>query len=100
MLKGIRWLVLRNSDGLDDERDERRRLEEALALNKDLATAYYLKEDLRQFWEQYSKQQARRFLLSWYQKALASGVRILQDFAHFLLAHQHGLLAWYDYPPL
>jgi transposase len=98
VLKGIRWLLLRNSDGLDDKGDERRRLEEALALNKDLATAYYLKEDLRQFWEQNSKEQARRFLLSWYQKGLASGVRILQAFAKFLLAHQDGLLAWYDYP--
>ena len=36
----------------DEKRDEKKALEEALALNKSLATAYYLKEDLRQFWEQ------------------------------------------------
>jgi transposase len=98
VLKGIRWLLLKNSGHLDDERGERHRLEEALRLNHDLATAYYLKEDLRQFWEQDSKSKARRFLLSWYQRCLASGVRVLQEFARFLLAHQHGLLAWYDHP--
>ena len=37
------------------ERDEAARLEEALALNKPLAVAYYLKEDLRRFWEQPGK---------------------------------------------
>jgi len=98
VLKGTRWLLLKHSDDLDEERDERRRLEEALALNRDLATAYYLKEDLQQFWEQPSADAARRFLLSWYQRALASGIRLLQNFARFLLAHQHGLLAWYTYP--
>src|SRR5512135_1740273 len=48
VLKGTRWLLLKNPENLDEKRDERRRLEEALALNKSLTVAYYLKEDLRQ----------------------------------------------------
>src|SRR6185437_10625877 len=49
VLKGTRWLLLKAAENLDEERDEKKKLEEVLALNKSLATAYYLKEDLRQF---------------------------------------------------
>src|SRR5262249_30179145 len=44
VLKGTRWLLLKNPEDLDPARDELRRLEKALELNKPLATAYYLKE--------------------------------------------------------
>lgn len=98
VLKGTRWLLLKRPNNLDDTRDERRRLEEALELNESLATAYYLKEDLCEFWEQENQEQARKFLEKWYLSMLASGVRVLQDLARFVLAHQHGLLAWYDHP--
>jgi len=78
--------------------NERARLEEALALNRPLATAYYLKEDLRQFWEQPGKRQAERFLNDWIARASSSGVRMLQQFAQTLQSHRHGLLNYYDYP--
>src|SRR5271166_4775459 len=52
ILKGTRWLLLKNPDNLDPQRSERERLDEALRLNTPLATAYYLKEDLRQIWLQ------------------------------------------------
>lgn len=98
VLKGTRWLLLRNPENLDPIKGEPKRLREALRLNESLATAYYLKEDLRQIWEQPGKSAARMKLLDWYHQAQSSGVRILQDFARFLLARQEGLLAWYDYP--
>ena len=41
VLKGIRWLLLKNPNNLDDTRDERQRLDEALKLNEPLATTYY-----------------------------------------------------------
>lgn len=47
VLKGTRWLLLKNPENLDDAKGEHRRLEEALELNESLAKAYYLKEDLR-----------------------------------------------------
>ncbi len=50
VLKGTRWLLLKNSEHLDEQRNEHQRLNEALQLNRPLATAYYLKEDLRQLW--------------------------------------------------
>ncbi len=49
VMKGTRWLLLKNPENLDPDRDEHRRLREALELNQPLATAYYMKEDLRQF---------------------------------------------------
>ena len=98
MLKGTRWLLLKHPDNLDIRRDEHVRLAEALELNEPLATAYYLKEDLREFWNQGSKAQARRFLQSWYLSAMASGIRVLQQFARTLLAHATGILAWYEHP--
>ncbi|MBD3184586.1 ISL3 family transposase, partial [Candidatus Poribacteria bacterium] len=98
LLKGTRWLLLKNSDNLDDEREERKRLEEALAINEPLAIAYYLKEEMKLIWEQYSKQEAKKFLGKWVAKAMASKLPRLKKFANTLLAHRTGIFAWYDYP--
>jgi transposase len=96
VLKGARWLLLKNPENLDTKKDEKSRREEALALNKPLAVAYYLKEDLRRFWEQPGKRFATAFLNDWLKKAEASGVRMLQQMAKTLAAHRSGLLADYD----
>jgi transposase len=96
VLKGTRWLLLKNPENLDEEKNEKQRLEEALALNKPLATAYYMKDDLRQFWQQPGKQFATTFLDGWIRRADASGIRILQQMAKTLAAHRSGLLAYYD----
>jgi len=98
VLKGTRWLLLKNPEHLDEGRGERARLEEALRVNQPLATAYYLKEDLRQFWQQPDKETAAAVLKDWIARAGASGVRMLKDFAKTLAAHRGGLLAYYDYP--
>jgi transposase len=96
VLKGTRWLLLKNADNLDEEKGEKRRLEEALALNKPLATAYYMKEELRLFWKQSGKRLAKTFLDSWIRRAGASGIRMLQQMAATLAAYRSGLLAYYD----
>lgn len=98
VLKGTRWLLLKNHENLDPVKGEPKRLKEALKLNESLAIAYYLKDDLKQLWEQLSKSVARLKLLDWYHQAQASGVRVLQTFARTLLSHQHGILDWYDHP--
>ena len=82
----------------DEKTDERKRLNEALELNKPLATAYYLKEDLRQFWNQSSATKAERFLDDWCRRADSSGIRVLQTMAKTLRTHRHGLLNWYAEP--
>jgi transposase len=97
-LKGTRWLLLKNPGNLDASKNEHARLEEALRLNAPLATAYYLKEDLRQFWEQPNKPAARRFLRDWLARAEASKITVLKRFARIIRLREFGLLAWYDHP--
>jgi transposase len=97
LLKGTLWLLLKNPENLDPAKHERQRLQDALRINQPLATAYYLKEDLRQFWEQPGKRSAERFLDAWIARAQASGVAMLQRFAKTLQLHRRGLLNWYDY---
>lgn len=98
VLKGTRWLLLKSPENLDDSRNERKRLQEALKLNASLATAYYLKEDLRQIWEQPGRLSAARFLIDWCRRARASGIRLLQTMANTLEGYRNGILNWYQHP--
>lgn len=97
VLKGIRWLLLKNPENLNDKRNERERLEEALRLNQPLACAYYLKEDLRQIWNQPDKATAEVVLHDWLRRADTSGIRIVKKFAQTLATYRAGILAYYDY---
>ena len=72
--------------------DERAQLQEALKLNESLSMAYYLKEDLRQFWNQRSKPAAEKYLDAWCCRADASGIRQMQTMAKTLRQHRRGLL--------
>ncbi len=51
VLKGTRWLLLKNPENLDPdpEKREKERLQQALELNVPLAKAYYRKDELREF---------------------------------------------------
>ena len=98
VLKGTRWILLKNPKNLDETRDEQERLRAALELNAPLAAAYYLKEDLRQLWSQPDKQSATTFLVGWIERARATGIRQLRQMANTLSLHRTGLLAYYDVP--
>ncbi len=98
VLKGTRWLLLKRPENLDATRNEQARLEEALRLNQPLATAYYLKEDLAEAWEQEDRDTAQAFLLDWIAQAETSGIRMLIQFARTLRIHAQGILNYYDYP--
>ena len=98
VLKGTRWLLMKNPENLRQEYDEKERLESALQLNKPLAAAYYLKEDLRQLWSQKNKESASAFLDEWIARARIAEVKMLDKFANTLNRHRAGILAYYDYP--
>jgi transposase len=97
-IKGTRWLLIKNPENLDATKNEHQRLAEALKLNEPLALAYYLKEDLREVWEQEGEEAAQAHLMDWILRAEASGVAMLMKFAKTLRWHAQGILAWYDYP--
>jgi transposase len=97
ILKGTRWLLLKNPENLDPQRNEQQCLKEALKLNRPLATAYYLKEELRQFWSHYDRESAETFLTDWIARARITGIKVLKMFANTLSSHREGLLAYYDH---
>lgn len=97
VLEGIRWLLLKNPDNMDDTRDERQRLDEALKLNEPLATTYYMKEEIRNIWHQSDKIAAQQALDEWIKKAAASNVNMLKQFSKTLATHRSGILAYFDF---
>jgi transposase len=98
VLKGARWLLLKRPEHLDPARKEPQRLREALRLNEPLATAYYLKEELNEIWEQDDEEAAEALLMDWILYAESTGIRMLHNFAKTLRLHALGILAYYDHP--
>ena len=98
VLKGVRWLLLKRPEHLDETRNEPERLQEALRLNEPLATAYYLKDALNEIWEQDDQETAAGLLMDWIVQAESTCIPILKGFARTLRIHAWGILAYYDYP--
>ena len=97
IVKGTMWLLLKNEENLNAKRNEKQRLADALALNEPLATAYYMKEELRTIWSQDNKKAAQTLLADWIARAEASSVVMLKKFAKTLRSCRLGILAWYDH---
>jgi transposase len=98
VLKGTRWLLLKNPAHLDKTKGEEERLREALKLNEPLYTAYYLREDLSRVWLQPNKKAATNVLDIWIEKAASSGIKMLTTMAKTLASYRSGILAYYDFP--
>jgi transposase len=96
MLKGTRWLLLKNEENLDEKKGERERLERALEANRPLMTAYYLKEELHRIWEQEDRKRGEEIFDRWLSTAEASGVGMLKRFAKTLREHRTGILNYYE----
>ena len=96
MIKGSRWLLLRNRDGL--KRADRVRLRELLAANRKLATVYVLKDDLKSLWNYRLPSWASQFFREWYARAIRSRIKPLKQFARKLRDKIDGILAHCWYP--
>lgn len=83
VIKGTRWLLLRNREHLRRGAD-RVRLRELLAANHALFIAYVLKDDLKQLWRYRYPGAARRAWRDWHARAMASGLAPLMRFARWL----------------
>lgn len=95
-IKGLRWILLGNGERLTSE-SAAERLDQALKVNANLATSYYLKEELRRVWNQNGKEQAEVILFNWIKEARGSGIRQMTRLADTIEQHMDGLLAYYDY---
>jgi transposase len=72
VIKGTRWLLLRNRDSVTLPQD-RVRLRELLAANRSLFIGYVLKDDLKQLWRFRYIAVAHRFWRHWYRRAIEVG---------------------------
>jgi len=69
-----------------------------MRINQPLATAYYMKEEFRQFWEQENLAAATRFLDDWCRRAEASTLSVLKKMAGTFLSRREGLLNYHCCP--
>jgi transposase len=95
-IKGTRFLLLRNPENLQE--DQIPKLERALQLNEPLLLGWYLKEELRELWNQPSRQQMAAFLKDWCQKADQTAIGQLMKMAKTLRTHASGILAYARHP--
>lgn len=97
LIKGARWLLLRNAERLRGPA-EHVRLQELLDANRALATVYVLKDDLKQLWHYRDEGAARHFWQAWYRRAVHSRIAPLKVFARNLRQRIEGVLAHCRYP--
>ena len=97
MVKGSRWLLLRNAETVPTE-GERIRLRELLAANRALFTVYVLKDDLKTLWRYRHVGYAKRFWEQWYSRAVRSRIAPLRAFARRLKVYLPGILAHCQWP--
>jgi transposase len=97
VIKGARWLLLRNRATIARHQD-RVRLRELLRANRALFIVYVLKDDLKHLWRYRYPAAARRFWRDWRRRALASQLPPLQKFVRVLERHLDGIISHCRYP--
>ena len=97
LLKGSRWLLLKNRENITDP-TQRVRLKELLAVNQALFKVYVLKDDLKHLWDYTYPAAARRFWAGWYQRAVRSRIEPLKAFARKLKGYLPGILSHCRWP--
>ncbi len=79
LVKGARWLLLRNRENVTRPADQVR-LDELLAANRALMTVYVLKDDLKALWAYRHIGYAKAFWKGWRRRAMSSGIEPLKTF--------------------
>lgn len=97
LIKGARWLLLRNRQNVTKRADQVR-LRELLAANRQLWVTYVLKDDLKHLWAYRYPGAAQRAWAQWYRWASHSRILPLVAFARKLRAKLPGILAHCRYP--
>ncbi len=96
VIKGARWLLLRNRENVKPE--DRVRLQDLLAANRRLAAVYLLKDDLKHVWDYTYPGATTRFFAEWYHRAIRSRIDPLKRFARHLKLRLSGIIAHCRYP--
>lgn len=96
IIKGARWLLLRNKSNLKPA--DRIRLRDLLAVNRSLWVVYVLKDALKALWRYRYAGAAERAWRAWYGWAVRSRIPALVAFARKLKPKLPGILAHCRYP--
>ena len=94
MMKGQKYLFLKNYDNLDD--GKKGKLHDLLSIFHDLGIVYRFKETLRKLWDMSCKFDAWNFLMDWIESARRTGIPELIKVTNLLENHSKGILNWYD----
>ena len=95
VLKGGRWLLVKNRENLTDE--EQAQLAQMLAASSELKTCYELKEDFRTWFAQTTDRgTAAKTLLACQAKAQATGWRSLHAFVNTLTNWRASILNYFN----
>jgi len=97
LIKGARWLLLKNPDNIE-KREDRVRLRELLAANRQLLSVYVMKDDLKGLWDYRQPAAARSFWRSWNARATHSRIAPLIAFAKKLKGYLPGILSHCRFP--
>jgi transposase len=98
VFKGVRYLLLKGQEKIENDYKAQYRLNRLLEINQPLNTAYILKEELRELWSCTSLKEAEQYLNDWLKKAWASGVTFIKKFATMLASHRVGILNYFNHP--
>jgi len=96
VLKGSRYLLLKNQDHLTEK--QRPRLQKLLAMNETLSTVYVLKDQLKLLYYYDDREKVKQALDDWC--AMAQSIRhsSMQNFIKKLRFFEYGILNHADYP--
>jgi len=94
LLKGCRWLLVKNRENLDA--DEQQRLDAMLAASPELKLCYDLKEEFRQWFQSSDRATAEQALTDWLARVEASGLKALQAFTRTLTNWKERILNYFD----
>jgi len=94
VLKGSRWLLVKNRSELTEK--EEGRLREMSDLCPEIRTVYLLKEEFRQIFEKINdRARAERYLRAWKFKALNTGDNFMKKFINTLENQQEQILNYF-----
>jgi len=94
-IKGMRFLLLSNYEKLNPKKQNS--LGCLLEVNKPIAIAHAMKEQIRLFWTKSSVKEGAHFLCWWVMDAIESGIRDLQKTGRTLLRHAKDLLNYFKH---
>jgi transposase len=97
VVKGARWLLLRNRGSIE-RREDRIRLRDLLDANRALLKVYVMRDDLKHLWDYRYRGRAESFWRDWYLRAVRSRIKPLVAFARRLAVYRDGILAHCHWP--